>query len=332
MPDNTFTALLLEQEDGKQTAALKTLSRDDLPDGDVLISVAYSSLNYKDGLAVTGKAKVVRSFPMVPGIDLAGTVVESASPEFAPGDAVVLTGWGIGEKYWGGYAQMARAKAGWLVPLPENLTPKQAMGIGTAGFTAMLCVLALEAHGLSPEQGEVVVTGAAGGVGSVAAAILANLGYTVVASTGRESAHEYLRALGVSEIIDRGVLGEVSKRPLESGRWAGAVDTVGGDTLAQLLKTVRPHGSVAACGNAGGVALNTTVLPFILRGVNLLGIDSVMCPVDLRRTAWQRLATDLPLDALEQVMQVAPLADVPALSQEILQGNVRGRIVIDVNA
>lgn len=332
MPDNTFTALLLEQEDGKQTAALKTLSRNDLPDGDVLISVAYSSLNYKDGLAVTGKAKVVRSFPMVPGIDLAGTVVESASPEFAPGDAVVLTGWGIGEKYWGGYAQMARAKAGWLVPLPENLTPKQAMGIGTAGFTAMLCVLALEAHGLSPEQGEVVVTGAAGGVGSVAAAILANLGYTVVASTGRESAHEYLRALGVSEIIDRGVLGEVSKRPLESGRWAGAVDTVGGDTLAQLLKTVRPHGSVAACGNAGGVALNTTVLPFILRGVNLLGIDSVMCPVDLRRTAWQRLATDLPLDALEQVMQVAPLADVPALSQEILQGNVRGRIVIDVNA
>lgn len=332
MPENTFTALLLEQEEGHQTAALKTLRHDDLPDGDVLISVAYSSLNYKDGLAVTGKAKVVRSFPMVPGIDLAGTVQESESPDFAPGDNVVLTGWGIGEKYWGGYAQMARAKAGWLVPLPERLTSKQAMGIGTAGFTAMLCVLALEAHGLSPEQGEVVVTGAAGGVGSVAAAVLANLGYTVVASTGRESAHKYLRGLGVSEIINRAVLGEVSKRPLESGRWAGAVDTVGGDTLAQLLKTVQPHGSVAACGNAGGVALNTTVLPFILRGVNLLGIDSVMCPVDLRRTAWQRLATDLPLDALEQVMQVAPLADVPALSQEILQGKVRGRVVIDVNA
>lgn len=332
MPENTFTALLLEQEEGQQTAALKTLQRDDLPDGDVLIAVAYSSLNYKDGLAVTGSAKVVRSFPMVPGIDLAGTVQESESPDFAPGDKVVLTGWGIGEKYWGGYAQMARTKAGWLVPLPEGLTLKQAMGIGTAGFTAMLCVLALESQGLLPEQGEVVVTGAAGGVGSVAAAILANLGYSVVASTGRASAHDYLRGLGVSEIIGRDVLGQVSKRPLESSRWAGAVDTVGGDTLAQLLKTVRPHGSVAACGNAGGVALNTTVLPFILRGVNLLGIDSVMCPVDLRRTAWQRLASDLPLDALEQVMQVASLADVPALSQEILQGKVRGRMVIDVNA
>jgi acrylyl-CoA reductase (NADPH) len=329
---STFKALLLEMEDDRLNAAVKMLEQDALPAGEVLVSVAYSSLNYKDGLAITGAAKVVRSFPMVPGIDYAGTVAESTSPAFKPGDPVVLTGWGVGEKHWGGLAQLARAKADWLVPLPNGLSLQQAMGIGTAGFTAMLCVMALEEHGLNPAAGDVLVTGAAGGVGSVATSVLANLGYRVVASTGRAETHAYLKSLGVAEIIDRNTLSEPSKRPLEAGRWAGAVDTVGGDTLATVLKQMAPHASVAACGNAGGVALNTTVLPFILRGVNLLGIDSVMCPPDIRRTAWQRLASDLPLDALEQAMQVASLDDVIPLSQQILKGQIRGRTVIDVNA
>lgn len=328
----TFKAVLLEMENDKLHASIKELEQSALPAGEVLIRVAYSSLNYKDGLAITGAAKVVRSFPMVPGIDLAGTVAESSSPEYKPGDSVVLTGWGVGEGHWGGLAQLARAKAEWLVSLPAGLTLKQAMGIGTAGFTAMLGVMALEAHGLKPDAGEVLVTGAAGGVGSLAAAILANRGYRVVASTGRAEAHDYLLGLGVAEIIGRDTLSTPSKRPLESARWAGAVDSVGGDTLATLLKQMAPGGSVAACGNASGFTLNTTVLPFILRGVNLLGIDSVMCPPDTRREAWQRLARDLPQAALEQVMAVAPLADVFALSEKILKGQVRGRTVIDVNA
>lgn len=327
----TFKALLLEMENDELRASVKELEPAALPAGEVLIRVAYSSLNYKDGLAVTGAAKVVRSFPMVPGIDLAGTVEESSLPEYKPGDSVVLTGWGIGESHWGGFAQLARAKAGWLVPLPAGLSLKQAMGIGTAGFTAMLCVMALENHGLTPAAGEVVVTGATGGVGSLAAAILANLGYRVVASTGRAEAHDYLKSLGVAEIIGREVLGTPSKRPMESARWAGAVDSVGGDTLSTLIKQMAPRASVAACGNTGGIGLNTTVLPFILRGVNLLGIDSVMCPPDVRREAWQRLARDLPLAALEQAIQVVPLADVVSLSEQIIKGQVRGRTVIDVN-
>lgn len=329
---SAFKAFLLEMENDERRAGIKTLDQSALPQGDVLIRVAYSSLNYKDGLAVTGQAKVVRHYPMVPGIDLAGTVEESAAPAFKPGDKVVLTGWGIGESHWGGYAQFARAKADWLVPLPQGLTLKQTMGIGTAGFTAMLCVMALEEHGLTPDSGEVVVTGATGGVGSIATALLANLGYRVVASTGRTEAHAYLNSLGVADIIDRRVLAEPSNRPLESSRWAGAVDTVGGDTLASLLKQMAYRASIAACGNAGGIALNSTVLPFILRGINLLGIDSVRCPAGIRQRAWQRLAQDLPLDALEAAMQVAPLAEVPVLSEQILKGQVRGRTVIDVNA
>ena len=251
MPNN-FKAILLEQDDDGLHASIKELQPDMLPEGDVTVKVAYSSLNYKDGLAVTGKGKIIRSFPMVPGIDLAGTVTESGSPDYRPGDEVVLTGWGVGERYWGGYTQLNRVQSKWLVPLPRGLSLKQAMGIGTAGFTAMLCVMALEKHGLTPDAGEVLVTGAAGGVGSIACAVLANLGYTVIASTGRIEAHDYLRGLGVSDFIARSELSTPSKRPLESARWAGAVDTVAGDTLASVLKAMSPHASVAACGNASG--------------------------------------------------------------------------------
>ena len=330
MSESTFKALLLEKENDEVTALLKDLTPADLPDGDVLVSVAYSSLNYKDGLAVTNKGKVVRSFPMVPGIDFAGTVAESSSPDYNPGDKVVLTGWGVGEKHWGGYSQMAKVKAKWLVPLPQGLTLEQTMGIGTAGFTAMLSVLALEKMGLTPDDGEVAVTGASGGVGSVAVAILAKLGYTVVASTGRTELHAYLKELGAAEVVDRSPFAP-SKRPLESARWAGAVDTVGGETLAALLKTMQPDASVAACGNAGGFDLPTSVFPFILRGVNLLGINSVTVPYDRRVEAWQRLAQDLPQDALNQAMEIAPLSNINALAEDILQGQVKGRMVIDVN-
>jgi acrylyl-CoA reductase (NADPH) len=329
---DTFKALLAEQKDGVTQVALRELSKNDLPPGDVLVAVAYSTLNYKDGLAVTGQGKVIRKFPLVPGIDLAGSVVESASPAYRPGDAVVLTGWGVGESHWGGLAQLARVKAEWLVPLPQGLSLKQAMGIGTAGFTAMLCVLALEEHGLTPaDQREVVVTGAAGGVGSIAVAVLAKLGYNVVASSGRAELHDYLRQLGAKQVLDRSVLAKPG-RPLESERWAGAVDTVGGDTLATLLTGMAANASVAACGNAAGFTLTTTVFPFILRGVNLLGINSVMVPQPRRLLAWERLARDLPAPALDSMIQVAPLAQVPELSQQILKGQVRGRVVIDVNA
>lgn len=329
---DTFKALLAEQKDGATQVAIREVNLADLPAGEVLVKVAYSSLNYKDGLAVTGQGKVIRKFPLVPGIDLAGTVVESTSPDYQAGDEVVLTGWGVGESHWGGFAQMARLKAEWLAPLPAGLNLQQAMGIGTAGFTAMQCVLALEEHGLTPaDQREVVVTGAAGGVGSIAVAILAKLGYNVVASTGRAVLHDYLRQLGAKQIIDRSVLAKPGK-PLESERWAGAVDTVGGDTLAALLPGLVSNGSVAACGNAAGFTLNTTVFPFILRGVNLLGINSVMAPRPRRLVIWERLAGDLPKEALQAMVQVAPLADVPELSQQILKGQIRGRVVVDVNA
>jgi acrylyl-CoA reductase (NADPH) len=326
-----FKALVVDQQDGAVKAALQELAEEALPRGDVLVRVAYSSLNYKDGLAITGVGKVVRSYPMVPGIDYAGTVVESQSPLFKPGDHVILTGWGAGERHWGGFAQLARARAEWLVPLPAGLSLRQAMAIGTAGFTAMLCVMALEAHGVAPGGREVAVTGAAGGVGSVAVALLARLGYNVVASTGRAETHAYLRELGAREIIDRSVLATPSGRPLEPERWDGAVDTVGGETLASLLRSTAYGGSVAACGLAGGTGLNATVLPFILRGVSLLGIDSVMCPPARRLEAWQRLARDLPAAVLEQVTQEVPLEAVPALSPSILKGRVRGRVVVDVN-
>jgi acrylyl-CoA reductase (NADPH) len=328
----TFKALVLEQEDGAVKADIQQLGTDALPEGDVLISVAYSTLNYKDGLAVTGKGKIIRNYPMVPGVDFVGTVAESASPRFKAGDKVILTGWGVGERHWGGYAQMARVKSEWLVPLPESLSMEQAMAIGTAGFTAMLSVMALEKHDVRPDGREVVVTGAAGGVGSVAVALLANLGYSVAAATGRTELHDYLvGTLGAKEIVGREEVSGESKRPLEKERWGGAVDTVGGKVLAGLLPAMAYHSSVAVCGNAGGIELNTTVFPLILRGVNLLGIDSVMCPLEVRTEAWNRLVRDLPPQALAGMHQVVALEDIPALSQDILKGQVRGRVVVDLS-
>lgn len=327
-----FKAIWLEEAGGKVTATLKTLEEAALPQGDVTVAVEYSTLNYKDGLVLGGLGRLVRQYPHVPGIDFAGTVAASSSPRFKPGDKAILTGWRVGEVHWGGYAQKARVKADWLVPLPKGLTTLQAMAIGTAGFTAMLCVTALEAHGVSPGKGEVLVSGAAGGVGSIATAVLAKLGYAVAVSTGRAETHAYLRSLGASTIIERAELAEKPTRPLLSERWTGAIDTVGGNTLANVLAQIKYRGSVAACGLAGGNDVPTTVLPFILRGVNLLGIDSVMCPADLRANAWQRLVRDLPLDKLDAMIQTVPLAQVPALGPEILKGRVRGRTVVDVNA
>jgi acrylyl-CoA reductase (NADPH) len=330
--DDSFKAIVVDEHDGQVTASLQTLPRTALPAGDVLVAVAYSSLNYKDGLALTGRNKVVRSYPMVPGIDFAGTVVESQSSDYQPGDRVILTGWGVGERHWGGFAQLARVNSGWLVPVPEGLTLERAMVIGTAGFTAMLAIMALEAHGLTPGGREVLVTGASGGVGGMAVALLARLGYTVVAATGRAETHAYLQALGAHEIIDRAVL-TAPGGALGSARWGGAVDTVGGDTLAGVLRTLAYGASVAACGNAGGLEVRTSVAPFILRGVNLLGIDSLPVPLERRREAWARLARELPAETIDRILlRVAPLAEVPALAHEILAGRVRGRVVIDVNA
>jgi len=328
---DTFTALLLEQHDNQVVAEVRPVPRDALPAADVLVRVAYTGLNYKDGLAIRGKNRVVRSYPMVPGIDFVGTVEESASPAYTPGDEVILTGWGVGERHWGGMAQYARVKSEWLVPLPHGLTPRDAMAIGTAGFTAMLSLLALEAHGLTPDGGEVLVTGASGGVGSLAVALLAALGYTVVASTGRADAHDYLRALGANEIIDRAPL-TAEGGPMGSARWAGAIDTVGGATLPGVIRTLAPNASVAACGNAGGFDLPTSVLPFILRGVNLLGINSLDTPIERRKVAWGRLARELPRDVLQRTAHVVPLRDAIPLADQILRSQVRGHTVIDVNA
>jgi acrylyl-CoA reductase (NADPH) len=330
--DTTFKAVVVDERDGQFTASLQTLQRAALPEGDVLVAIAYSSLNYKDGLALAGRNKVVRTYPMVPGIDFTGSVLESQSPNYQPGDQVILTGWGVGERHWGGFAQLARVKSDWLVPLPEGLSLKHAMAIGTAGFTAMLSVMALEAHGLTPSAGEVLVTGASGGVGSMAVALLARLGYTVVASSGRAGAQAYLESLGARAILDRSVL-TAPGGALSSARWAGAIDTVGGDTLAGVLRTLTHGASVAACGNAGGLELHTTIAPFILRGVSLLGIDSLPVPLETRRQVWARLARELPAETIERIIQrVAPLAEVPALADEILAGRIRGRVVIDVNA
>ena len=329
---STFRGLLLSQTDGKTVATFQDLQTESLPAGNVLIRVAYSSLNYKDGLAVTGKPGVIRNWPMVPGIDLAGTVEESSSEDFFPGDEVAVTGCGTSETFWGGYAQKARINSEYVVKLPAGITLQQSMGVGTAGFTAMQCVMALEERGMAPGGREVAVTGAGGGVGSVAIAILAKLGYRVVASTGREELHDYLKDLGAADVIDRSVLAASSKKPLESERWGGAVDSVGGDTLAGLLRTMAVGTSIAACGLAGGTALNTTVIPFILRGVNLIGIDSVRTKQAQRRAVWARLSRDLPLHALDSIIDVQPLSNVIALGEKILQGNTRGRIVIDVSA
>lgn len=328
----TFRALLVEKgEDGTISATVQELADDRLPDGEVTVAVEYSTLNYKDGLCITGKGGLVRSFPHVPGIDFAGTVEASADPRFRPGDQVVLTGWRVGETWWGGYATRARVKGDWLVPLPKALTPREAMAIGTAGLTAMLAVIALEKAGVSPPRGEVLVTGAAGGVGSVAVAILARLGYRVAAVTGRPEAAAYLRELGADTIVDRAEFAEASTKPLESERWAGAIDSVGGDMLMRILKQVKYDGAVASIGLAGGAPIPSfTVIPFILRGVSLLGIDSVMRPRDERRDAWSRIATDLPLDKLDDMVSEHGLADLPQLAPAVLDGKVRGRVVIDV--
>ncbi|WP_028878225.1 MDR family oxidoreductase [Terasakiella pusilla] len=325
-----FKALILDKNDSGVEATLQDINIDQLPEGDVLVNVEYSTLNYKDGLVLNGAGGLVRDYPHVGGIDFAGTVEDSSHPDFKAGDKVVLTGWRVGEIHWGGYAQKARVSGDWLVALPDGLSTKQAMSVGTAGFTAMLGVMALEDHGLTPDQGEVLVTGAAGGVGSVAVAILHQLGYKVAGSTGRADTHDYLKELGVSTLVAREELAETSKRPLEKERWAGCIDAVGGTTLARVLAQLKYGASAAAIGLAGGNDLPATVIPFLLRGVNLLGIDSVMCPKEKRVRAWQRIQSDLPLEKLEDMTQEAKLEDLPKLGKDILKGNVRGRVVIDV--
>ena len=327
-----FRALVVTKaENGTTSAAVEELDDARLPAGDVTVAVEYSTLNYKDGLCVGPGGGLVRSYPHVPGIDFAGTVERSDDARYKPGDKVVLTGWRVGEAHWGGYAQKARVKADWLVPLPAGLTTRQAMAVGTAGFTAMLAVMALEDHGLTPAGGEVLVTGAAGGVGSVATAILAHLGYEVAAVTGRPETEGYLKGLGAARLIARADLAETVKRPLEAETWAGCVDAVGGAMLARVLGQMKYGGSVAAVGLAGGAGLPATVIPFLLRGVNLLGIDSVMKPTEARLRAWARIATDLPMEKLEAMIQPATLADLPALGAAILKGGVQGRVVVDVN-
>jgi acrylyl-CoA reductase (NADPH) len=326
----TFRALVLHQEGGNVVPRIETVDEALLPPGEVTVAIECSTLNYKDGMILQGLGRLVRTYPHIPGVDFAGIVERSDSPEFAPGDPVILTGWRVGEAQWGGYAEKARVKASHLVRRPEGLTARQAMAIGTAGFTAMLAVIALERHGLRPGAGDVLVTGAAGGVGSVAVSLLSRLGYRVVASTGRPKLASYFTELGAAELIDRATLAVKPSRPLDSERWAGAVDAVGGTTLATILTQLYYRASVAACGLAGGSEVPATVIPFLLRGVNLLGIDSVMCPRDERIEAWQRLARDLALDRLERMTQTVPLSALPDLAPQILKGEVRGRTVVDV--
>lgn len=327
-----FNALVLNQDESKKTtAAIEQLSTSDLPDEDVLVKVDYSSLNYKDGLAVTGKGKIIRNFPMVPGIDMVGTVEESSDARYSAGDKVVLTGWGVGENYWGGFSQYAKLKADWLVPLPKGMDPIRTMQIGTAGLTAMLCVMALEEGGVTPDSGPIIVSGAAGGVGSVAVSILSGLGYKVSAITGRPETEGYLRALGADEILTREEM-SAPARPLEKQKWAGAVDTVGDTILARILAEADYNGVVTACGLAGGFKLPSTVMPFILRNVRLQGVDSVMCPYERRQEAWERLMTQLPENALGDIAQLISLADVPDYAEKITNGQVQGRVVIDLNA
>ena len=326
-----FKALIVDKDDtGKTHAAVQDITLDRLPAGDVTVAVDYSTVNYKDGLCIGPGGGLVRHYPHIPGIDFAGTVEASDDPRYAPGDKVVLTGWRVGEAHWGGYAQKARVKADWLVPLPDGLTTRAAMAVGTAGFTAMLAVMALEDHGI--KSGPVLVTGAAGGVGSVATAILAHLGYQVAAVTGRPETADYLTSLGATQIVAREDLAETVKRPLEGETWGGCVDAVGGAMLARVLGQMEYGASVAAVGLAGGANLPATVIPFLLRGVNLLGIDSVMQPYDNRLRAWARIARDLPMDKLDAMIQPATLAELPQLGADILVGRVKGRVVVDVNA
>lgn len=327
-----FRALLVDKDDDGFRAGVTEVADDALPAGDVLVDVTHSTVNFKDGLAVTNSSPIVRSWPMVPGIDLAGTVVESEHPDVAVGDAVIVNGWGIGEDTWGGFAQRARVNGDWTVPLPDAFTSEQSMAIGTAGYTAMLCVLALEEHDVRPDGGPVLVTGAAGGVGSTAIALLAARGYEVHASTGRPEEADYLTGLGASTIVDRNELSESSTRPLQRSRWAGAVDAVGSHTLANVLAAIEPEGCVAACGLAQGMDLPTTVAPFILRGVTLRGVHSVTVPRPRRLVAWERLAADLEQGLLASMTHIVGLDDVIGVSEEILAGRVRGRVVVDVNA
>jgi acrylyl-CoA reductase (NADPH) len=326
-----FNALVVNKDDeGKTQAAVSQIGLDDLPAGEVTVAVEYSTVNYKDGLCIGPGGGLVRNYPHVPGIDFAGTVETSEDSRYKAGDKVVLTGWRVGESHWGGYSQKARVNADWLVPLPSALSTKQAMAVGTAGFTAMLAVMALEDHGI--KDGPVLVTGAAGGVGSVATAILAQLGHEVAAVTGRPETADYLTGLGATQIVAREELNETTKRPLEAESWGGCVDAVGGEMLARLLGQIKYGGSVAAVGLAGGAGLPATVIPFLLRGVNLLGIDSVMQPYESRLRAWERIAKDLPLEKLETMIQPAGLSDLPQLGRDILKGQVKGRVVVDVNA
>ena len=326
-----FNALVLREVDGVVAAAVEEIDESALPAGDVTIDVAYSSLNYKDGLILNGLGGLVRSYPHVPGIDLAGTVRASQHPDVGAGDAVVCTGYRVGETRWGGYAQLARLKGEWPTALPPGLTLRAAMGMGSAGLTAAIALEALEAHGLEPGSGEVLITGAAGGVGSFSVLLLGSLGYEVVASTGRPELEEYLRELGAAAIIPRQELTEPSGKPLETARWAGCIDSVGGSTLASVLAQMDHGASVAAVGLAGGSALETTVIPFLLRGVNLLGIDSVLYPADKRGPAWSRLTSHLPVEKTDSICSEAHLEDLPRLGSEILAGKVRGRVIVDVN-
>ncbi|MCW1931985.1 acrylyl-CoA reductase (NADPH) [Pararhodobacter zhoushanensis] len=325
-----FDAILIDKTGDAQTVSQTTVSEGDLPEGDVLIDVAYSTLNYKDALAITGAAPVVRRFPMVPGIDFSGIVRESSHPDYAPGDAVILNGWGVGETHWGGLGKVARVKGGWLVPLPKGISLRQAMGIGTAGYTAMLCVMALAQQGITPEMGEIAVTGAAGGVGSVATALLASRGYDVAAVTGRASEGDYLKDLGAKTIVDRA---ELSGKPRALGkeRFAGGVDVAGSIVLANLLSMTRYGGAVAACGLAAGMDLPASVAPFILRGVTLVGVDSVMCPAAKRREAWLLLAKELDLAKLDALCVELPFDQVIATAPKFLAGQVRGRVIVPVS-
>ena len=324
-----FKAILIQKDERGYRADLTEVSEEQLPDGDVTVAVEYSTINYKDGLAISGKAPVVRSFPMVPGIDFAGTVEQSSHPSFSVGDKVLLNGWGVGEVHWGGLAQKARVKGDWLIPLPPQFTSRQAMSIGTAGYTAMLCLMALERHGVRPADGDVLVTGANGGVGSFAVTLLSRLGYRVVASTGRLAETEYLRQLGAADVIDRATLGGPGK-PLQKERWAAAIDSVGSHTLANVCAGIRYGGAVAACGMAQGLDFPGSVAPFILRNVSLLGVDSVMSAKESRVEAWKRLAGDLHPSSLDQIVREAPLEGAADAALSLLNGGVRGRVVVKV--
>ncbi len=324
-----FKGILIEKDADNYSAALQDIEDAQLPEGDVTVKVAYSTLNYKDALAITGKAPVVRKFPMVPGIDLAGTVEASSHPDYKAGEPVLLNGWGVGELHWGGFAQKARVKGEWLIPLPSAFSLQQAMAIGTAGYTAMLCILALERHGVTPDKGDILVTGASGGVGSVAISVLSKLGYRVVALSGRAAEADYLKGLGAAEIIGREEFSGPGK-PLGKERWAGAVDVVGSHVLANVCATMQYGGVVAACGLAGGMDFPATVAPFILRGVTLAGVDSVMCPRPTRREAWRRLVSDLDIAKLDALSHEIGLIEVIPKAQSMLNGEIRGRLVIDV--